>query len=92
MTSSSSILSDEFLKSRNLKPIRESKVVSKDKRIVLWTDVVIEKNFPNVVSKIKFKYNTSQKINDGSVPDVVNQLQYGIVLSVPLEFINQHLD
>jgi len=41
-----------------LKPIRESKVVSKDKRIVLWTDVVIEKNFPNVVAKKKFKYNT----------------------------------
>ena len=55
MTSSSSILSDEFLKSRNLNPIiREIKVVSKDKRIVVWTYVVIEKNFPNFVSKSKY--------------------------------------
>jgi hypothetical protein len=42
-----------------LKAIRESKVVSKDKRIVLWTDVVIDKNFPAAVAKKKFKYNTA---------------------------------
>jgi hypothetical protein len=57
-----------------LKPIRPSKVVAKDKRIVLWTEVVIDKNFPAEVAKKKFKYNTSRQINNGSVPDVVNQL------------------
>lgn len=68
-----------------MKPIRESKVVVKDKRIVLWTDVVINRGFPNSVAKKKFKYNTSRKINDGSVPDVVKDLQGGMLMNVPLD-------
>lgn len=60
INSSQSILSDEHFRSKALKPIRESKVVAKDKKIVLWTEVVIDKNFPAQVAKKKFKYNTSQ--------------------------------
>jgi hypothetical protein len=67
-----------------MKPIRQSKVVSKDKSIVLWTEVVIDRNFPNAVAKKKFKYNTSSKINDGTVPDVVKLLEGGLVINAPL--------
>jgi hypothetical protein len=67
-----------------LKPIRESKIVAKDKKIVLWTEVVIDKNFPAQVAKKKFKYNTASKINDGTVPDVVRLLEGGLVINAPL--------
>ena len=68
-----------------MKPLRQSKVVSKDKSIVLWTEVVIDRDFPNIVAKKKFKYNTASKINDGTVPDVVKLLEGGLVINAPLD-------
>ena len=68
-----------------MKPIRQSKVVSKDKSIVLWTEVVIDRAFPNTIAKKKFKYNTASKINDGTVPDVVRLLEGGLVINAPLD-------
>lgn len=74
-----------------MKPIRQSKVVAKDKSIVLWTEVVIDRGFPNTVAKKKFKYNTASKINDGTVPDVVKSLEGGLVINVPLSQIKDFL-
>ena len=88
---SKSIISDEFLKDQDLDKIKESKVKATDKSVIKWTPVVLGKQFPTHVNKIKFEYNTGRCMNSGEIPVGVRELQGGIIINLPLENIEQTL-
>lgn len=47
--------------------------------------------FPRLPREVSVSYNSSQLLNSGEVPPIVQQLQGGVILKAPLQNIEQYL-
>jgi hypothetical protein len=46
-----------------LNGIKQSKARAADKKVVVWTPVVIGTNFPAHIKQLKLEYNTGEMLN-----------------------------
>jgi hypothetical protein len=91
ISSSKSILSDKAVDSSKLEEIKQSTVKPREKKVTLWTPVIVQNRFPLTVKPLNVQYSTSQKLNSGEVPPVVSQLPRSLILNLPLEGIKPYL-
>ncbi len=89
--SSRSIISQDFLNQQLLNEIKQSKARAADKKVIVWTPVVIGANFPSHVKQLKLEYNTGEMLNAQNFPVDLNKMVGGLILNLPLLNIEQYL-
>ena len=89
--SSRSIISQDFLNQQLLNEIKQSKARTADKKVMVWTPVVIGTNFPSHVKQLKLEYNTGEMLNAQNFPADLNKMVGGLILNLPLLSIEQYL-
>jgi hypothetical protein len=84
-SSSLSVVSEDFLREYTFEEIKRSKVKVVNKSVIKWTPVVLGRLFPPNVAPQKFEYTSGRVLNSAEIPRVVENLQGGLILRLPLE-------
>jgi hypothetical protein len=76
----------------DLEEIKQSKVNPTEKKVLLWTPVVLGRQFPTHVQKFKLEYTTGEALNRQDFPkEQLQNLAGGVILDLPLAGIRDTL-
>ena len=63
-----------------------------DKKVLLWTPVVIGKDFPNQIQMTKLNYKSGEFLNNQEFPvQNLSMVAGGLIFQLPLENIEEYL-
>lgn len=82
--SHSSILSIDLIKSNATSELRQSTVKPVDKRVTLWTPVVISGKFPTQVIPTRLDYRTGDTLFKTDYPTYIKDIVGGLIIRLPL--------
>ena len=74
-----------------MEEIKKSKVIPTEKQVILWTPVVISKQFPQHVKFTKTNYRSGELLNNQDFPKSLDDLAGGLIINMPLIGIKQFL-
>lgn len=74
-----------------MEEIKQRKLKDDEKELILWTPVILGKNFPPVIQRQKLSYTAGTYLNKQDFPRYLANLAGGLILTLPLNGIEEYL-
>lgn len=89
--SESSVLSRDLISSNVASDLKPSTVKAVEKKVVVWTPVVIESRFPSQVQPKKVEYRAGDSLCRHEFPSYLKSISGGLIIRLPLTEIEAAL-
>lgn len=83
-SSQSSILSRDLIRSQAASELKPSTTKQMMSKVTLWSPVVIENNFPDIVQPTKLEYMRGDTITQHEFPPDFDNIVGGLIMRLPL--------